>query len=178
MKKASILIKSFIFLGFFGSNAAVQAAQPEDHAEIIATAGPMIKKAAKVLDEKVIDTMIVATCASYGAEAGNYISIFAMERISLLTGGSGRFYVNERYEDDMGRMLGTVAGYHTGKYIAYLRHKFTDRFFPVLYDLGKKGLSAGEKACENTVNWLTDYVCGKVQGATNYLNAYATKKDQ
>ena len=175
--KTPSLMKNFAFLAIFSLNATVQAAQVEDHAQIIASAGPMIKKAVQVLDVKIIDSVIITTCAGYGAMAGNYVSIKMMENISYMAGGSGRFNVNERYEDDMGRILGTVAGYHTGRFVVYLRHKITDPLFPQLYNLGEAGLNAGKTLCENTATWFSQYTCTKVQAATNYLKNYAQKKN-
>lgn len=173
MRKIPFLIKSFTFYVLYSLNAAVYAAQPADHAEIIATAGPMVRKVAQVLDEKVIDSMIVTTCASYGAVAGNYLSIKIMNNVNLMAGGRTIFKADERFEDDIGRVLGMVAGYHTGQYLVYLRHKITDPLFPQIYNFGEAGLNAGKALCENTITWVSNYTCSKIQTWTNYLNAYA-----
>lgn len=177
MKRPSVLIKSIFSICFFSLNATVHAAQAEDHAAIVASAAPMIKKAVQVLDEKVVDSMIVTACAGYGSAAGNCLSISMMEKISLMTGGRGYFNANERYEDDMGRVLGMVVGYHAGQYLVYLRHKITDPLFPRIYDLGAASVNAGKVLCENTVGWISGYTCDKVKKLTDYLNDYVKQEE-
>lgn len=150
------MIKRILFLSFVSLMNLSHAAQVDDHSEIVASAVPMLKKLAKVLDEKVIDSAIISYCASYGNEWGTRWTIKTMESVSYMWGGKGFFDAKERFEDNIGGgVLGAVAGYHTGRHIVYLRHKFTDSFFPQLYDLSEAALNACKTMCENSVTYIT-----------------------
>ncbi|WP_032112336.1 hypothetical protein [Candidatus Paracaedibacter symbiosus] len=171
------LLKSIIPTLIFGFYSSCNAAQPDDHAEMMALAVPALKKALEVVDTKVIDTLIVTTCAAYGSHIGEATSIRIMEKINDSMGIISRFRPQDRYEDDFGRYLGGITGYHMGKFIVHLRHKITDPLFPQLYDLAAASLNASKTLVENFVDRTSGYMCSKLRGATEYLNVYAQKKN-
>lgn len=167
MKIPFLLFKNFIALAIF-----IQVAQSQEHAEIIMSATPVIKKTLKMFDEKVVDSAIITTCATYGATTGSYLSIQGMKLLS----GRNYFNASERYEDDLGMYLGMVLGYHTGHFIVQLRHKITDPLFPQLFNFGAAGLNAGKTLCQNMAEGISSYFCYKLQQGTNFLTNYTQKK--
>lgn len=58
-----------------------------------------------------------------------------------------------------------------------MRRTITDPLGPKLYDLGAASFNAGKTTAENSVSYLSRYLCAKVEGMTNYFVQFTVKKN-
>ena len=133
----------------------------------------MVKEFARHIDTKVIDATILTLCTTGGAQLGHSLNIFLLDQYY-----ESRYKINydSRMDDDFGWWFGGAIGAEFGHFFIKLRHQVTDPLFPAIYNLCAATTNTGKVLIESNVQRASQFMCNKVNGMTNYLKQYSTKK--
>lgn len=142
-----------------------------DKAELIESAGFLLKKTARYIDTEIIDPAIMTFFTMGGAHVGNQASMFFLNLYFSKNKGI-RINAQDRFEDDLGWCFGLYCGNQIGKFSVKLRHIITDPLFPALFNATFSVLEASKTYLEHKAHSMKEFLIRNVNVVQIKANNY------